>query len=691
MDTTTKHPHANRLVAETSPYLRQHAHNPVAWQPWDEAALQQARSEGKPILLSIGYSACHWCHVMAHESFEDEAVAAIMNRLYVCIKVDREERPDLDKIYQAAHNLLARRAGGWPLTMFLDAHDLTPFFGGTYFPKSARFGLPAFPDLLVQIDRYYREHRDELAEQAPRLRAALAEQGDRGTRAAGVLDKGLLEQAVAELKRQYDASNGGFGDAPKFPHPTGVRRLLLAAAENDDSDALRMAQFTLRAMCDRGLFDHLEGGFFRYSVDAQWHIPHFEKMLYDNAQLIFLYAEAFTATQEPRFREAALASAAWVIQDMQSPSGAYYATIDADSGGEEGAFYLWQRAEFEAPLEGDERIVAVPYFGVSGPPNFEGHAYHLMIAAPPSMLSEQLSLPLAEVESRVEAARRKLTAARATRARPGRDEKILTAWNGLMIKGMARASRLLGAPQLQRSARAAFTAVQTALWNGQRLSAVTKDGRTSPYGYLDDYAFLLDATIELLMNEWRDADLAFALALAHRLVDDFRDTAGGGFFFTPKDHEKLLYRPKPFADDALPSGNGIVAASLLRLSHLMGDMAFQEVAEATIAAAQPEMARYPSMHGALLEALEDTLTPPALIILRGEDRELKAWHARAQEQFAPRRSIFAIPNNAANLPAGLAARAPIGPIVAYACHGLSCEAPITDVQAFDDLLKRTAT
>ena len=690
MDTPRRSSQPNRLAAETSPYLRQHADNPVAWQPWDGAALAVARAEDKPILLSIGYSACHWCHVMAHESFEDETVAAIMNRLYVCLKVDREERPDLDKIYQAAHNLLARRAGGWPLTMFLDPHDLTPFFGGTYFPKSARFGLPAFPDLLVQVEHYYREHRDELAEQAPRLRAALAEQETQGAAASGAPPKTLLDQAVAELTKQFDAHNGGFGDAPKFPHPTSIRRLLLAAAEDDDSDALRMATFTLQAMCDRGLSDHLEGGFFRYSVDGQWHIPHFEKMLYDNAQLIPLYAEAFRATREPRFREAARLSADWVIRDMQSPSGAYYSTLDADSEGEEGAFYLWQRADFEAPLDGEERLVAVPYFGINGPPNFEGHAYHLMIATPLSMLSEQLGLSLTEAQKRVDGARGKLTAVRARRPRPGRDEKILTAWNSLMIKGMARAGRLLGLPPLQDSARRAFTAVQNTLWNGQRLAAVTKDGRTSSYGYLDDYAFLLDAAIEMLISEWRDADLAFAQALAHRLIDDFADTAGGGFFFTPTDHETLLYRPKPFSDDALPSGNGVAAASLLRLSHLLGEPTFEAVALAAIQAGCANAARYASSHGALLEALEDALAPPPFIILRGEGRELAAWHARAQQQFAPRRSVFAIPSSARNLPAGLAARAPIGPIVAYACHGLACEAPITDAQAFDELLKRTA-
>lgn len=690
MDTPRRSTQPNRLAAETSPYLRQHADNPVAWQPWDETALAAARAEDKPILLSIGYSACHWCHVMAHESFEDETVAAIMNRLYVCLKVDREERPDLDKIYQAAHNLLARRAGGWPLTMFLDPHDLTPFFGGTYFPKSARFGLPAFPDLLVQVERYYREHRDELTEQAPRLRAALAEQENLGTAAAGTPSKTLLGQAVAELTKQFDAHNGGFGDAPKFPHPTGVRRLLLAAAENDDNDALRMASVTLKAMCDRGLFDHLEGGFFRYSVDGQWHIPHFEKMLYDNAQLIPLYAEAFLATREPRFREAARFCADWVIRDMQSPSGAYYSTLDADSEGEEGAFYVWQRADFEAPLDGDERLVAVPYFGISGPPNFEGHAYHLMIATPLSILSEQLGLPLIEAQKRVDGARSKLTAVRAQRPRPGRDEKILTAWNSLMIKGMARAGRLLGMPPLQDSARRAFTAVQKTLWNGQRLAAVTKEGRTSPYGYLDDYAFLLDATIELLMSEWRDADLVFAQALAHKLVDDFNDAAGGGFFFTPTDHEALLYRPKPFSDDALPSGNGVAAASLLRLGHLLGEPTFDAVALAAIQAGCATATRYASSHGALLEALEDALAPPPLIILRGEGPDLAAWHARAQQPFAPRRSVFAVPSSARNLPAGLAARAPIGSVVAYACHGLTCEAPITDAHAFDELLKRSA-
>ncbi|MHB8254403.1 MAG: thioredoxin domain-containing protein [Acidiferrobacter sp.] len=680
----------NRLGDETSPYLLQHAYNPVAWQPWDATALQQARDEDKPILLSIGYSACHWCHVMAHESFEDAAVAMVMNSLYVCVKVDREERPDLDKIYQAAHNLLTRRAGGWPLTMFLAPDDLTPFFGGTYFPKTARHGLPAFTDLLVQVEHYFREHRTELSEQAPHLRQALIDQEGRHEGPANTLNDAALGQAVSELKRQFDAIDGGFGAAPKFPHPTGIRRLLLAFSEHGDSAALPMVSTTLRAMCDRGLYDHLEGGFFRYSVDGQWHIPHFEKMLYDNAQLIPLYAEAYVATQDKRLREAAIASADWVIRDMQSPEGGYYATIDADSGGEEGAFYLWQRAEFEALLDADERAVAVPYFGIDETPNFEGHAYHLMITTALPLIGERLALPNALAEKRLESARTKLAAARAGRPRPGRDDKILTAWNGLMIKGMARAGRLLDIPRFTQSARAACAEILKVMWNGERLAAVTKDGRTSPYGYLDDYAFLLDGVLELLMSEWDDEYLAFAQALAAQLVDDFQDTARGGFYFTPDDHEALLYRPKTFSDDALPSGNGVAAAALLRLSHLVAEPSLAAVAEAAIRAGSGDLARYASVHGALLEALENAIDPPALIILRGDGRELEDWHRRAHLNFAPRRSVFAIPNSARNLPAGLAARVPQGSIVAYACRGLQCEAPITDADVFDELLKRTA-
>ncbi len=688
MDTTDL---SNRLASETSPYLRQHADNPVAWQPWDDRALREARLADKPILLSVGYSACHWCHVMAHESFEDRHVAAVMNRLFVCIKVDREERPDLDRVYQAAHNLLARRAGGWPLTMFLAPDDLTPFFGGTYFPKKPRFGLPAFPDLLEQVEHYFREHRAELTAQAPQLREALRAEGRANPRGgAQTTDTSEALRALTELKGQFDRANGGFGGAPKFPHPGGVRRLLLGSPGKPDPEALSMARASLRAMADRGLYDHLEGGFFRYSVDAQWHIPHFEKMLYDNAQLIPLYAEAFLATGDNRFRDVAIASGDWVLGAMQAPEGGYYATLDADSEGEEGAFYLWQRSEVEARLGADEAAVAVAYFGLDLPPNFEGHAHHLMIARPLEEVAAHLGVSGDLAAQRLAQAGVQLTAIRATRPKPARDDKILTAWNGLMIKALARAGRLLGITRFVDSAQRACDRMRRDLWDGTRLAAVTKDGRTSPYGYLDDYAFLLDGVLELMMARWRDADLTFARALAARMIADFADPEEGGFYFTASDHDTPLYRPKTFSDDALPSGNAVAASALLRLAHLLADPALEAHAERAVAAGKGALAHYPSMHTTLIEAWEDATDPPPIIILRGAADPLAQWQERARKDFAPRRSVFAIPEDARDLPEGLAARAPAGPVVAYACQGLRCEAPVTDEQAFEALLARTA-
>ncbi|MHB1565760.1 MAG: thioredoxin domain-containing protein [Acidiferrobacter sp.] len=684
---TIAHNSGNALIDETSPYLRQHAHNPVDWRPWNDAALLAARTADKPILLSIGYSACHWCHVMAHESFEDPAVAAVMNALYVCIKVDREERPDLDRVYQAAHNLMARRGGGWPLTMFLAPDDLTPFFGGTYFPKTARYGLPAFPDLLRQVADYYRTHRADLAAQAASLRQTLSAQDIHDHDRVGALTRAPITQAVTELKQQFDAVDGGFGDAPKFPHPTGVRRLLMTVA---DTAARAMATQTLAAMASRGLYDHLEGGFFRYSVDAHWHIPHFEKMLYDNAQLIGLYAEGYQATGEAAFADAARASADWVIRDMQAPAGGYYATLDADSDGTEGAFYVWTRAEVRALFDADTYALVAAHFGVDGPPNFEDHHYHLAIHQPATALAADRHVPLPTIVTALAGARQVLTAQRASRARPGRDEKILTAWNGLMIKGMARAGRLLGAPELIASARRALNFIQTTLWDGERLAAVTKDGRTSPYGYLDDTAFLIDGILELLMADWRLADLSFAQALADALIDDFGDSVHGGFYFTAEDHEPLLYRPKPFADDAIPAGNGVAAASLQKLGHLLALPHLADIADRTIRAGVPAVSRYPSMHGTLLEALEDLLEAPTIIVVRGEGATLRRWHALAQSQFAPRRLVFAIPNDETDLPPGLAARAPRGDIVAYACHGLQCDAPIEHETDYIQLLAETA-
>ncbi|MGH8261968.1 MAG: thioredoxin domain-containing protein, partial [Steroidobacteraceae bacterium] len=426
----------NRLAAATSPYLQQHAANPVDWYPWGPEALERARVENKPILLSIGYSACHWCHVMAHESFEDAETAQLMNRLYVNIKVDREERPDLDRIYQIAHQMLSQRGGGWPLTMFLTPDDHTPFVGGTYFPKDSRYGLIGFKDLLVRVEEFYRTARAEISDQGAAVRNAFATLNPPADREA-VFNREPLAQARQELAASFDPQFGGFGSAPKFPHPTNVERLLrewraTALGSNPDLEALYMATRTLRSMAEGGIYDQLAGGFSRYSVDRWWMIPHFEKMLYDNGPLLALYAQAAVATGDALYRRIALETAEWVMRDMQSPAGGYYSTLDADSEGHEGKFYVWDRKEVESLLVPDAYKLFAPRFGLDREPNFEERHWHLHIFKSLEAIATEADRSVDDVARSIDAARTKLLAVREKRIWPGRDEKILVAWNGLM-------------------------------------------------------------------------------------------------------------------------------------------------------------------------------------------------------------------------------------------------------------------
>ncbi|HRY16190.1 MAG TPA: thioredoxin domain-containing protein, partial [Candidatus Competibacteraceae bacterium] len=553
----TEPAHTNRLIHETSPYLRQHAHNPVDWYPWNEEALDKARRENKPILLSIGYSACHWCHVMAHESFEDEATAQVMNELFVNIKVDREERPDLDKIYQTAFQMLHRRAGGWPLTMFLTHDDHIPFVGGTYFPNQPRYGMPAFVDILRRVSDHYHQRPADIRQQNQALLEIL--HGELAAPSAA----GKIELTVAPLQAardqavsHFDPTHGGFGGAPKFPHPTSLERLLrhwTASLQRGEPDhqAETAALFTLRKMALGGIYDHLGGGFYRYSVDAEWQIPHFEKMLYDNGPLLALYAQAWRATQDPLFHTVAEETGVWLIREMQSPEGGYYATLDADSEGEEGKFYLWTPEQVREQLTTEEYAVFAVCYGLELPANFEGHAWHLRVAAEPAELARRLNVEPAQVNAWLTAAQRKLFSVRSKRIWPGRDEKILTAWNGLAIRGMAIAGRHLGQPDFVASAERALDFIHNQLWRAGRLQAVYKDGQSRLNAYLDDYAFLIDGILELLQCRWRDGDLDFALALADVLLDRFEDRRNGGFYFTADDHETLIQRPKPPHDDAL--------------------------------------------------------------------------------------------------------------------------------------------
>ena len=681
----------NALANETSPYLLQHADNPVQWYPWGEEALAKARKENKPILLSVGYSACHWCHVMAHESFEDESTANLMNQLYVNIKVDREERPDLDKIYQLSHQLLTRRSGGWPLTMFLTPDDHTPFFGGTYFPILPRYSMPSFREVLTRVSEFHDNNRNDIKNQNLSLVRTL-QSLEPGSGETAALDGQPLQDARTELAKVFEENHGGFGPAPKFPHPTNLERLMRGYAasantEQPDFDGLRMAEFTLRKMAQGGLYDHLGGGFCRYSVDEYWMIPHFEKMLYDNGPLLTLYCQLWQITRSQTYRRVASETADWVIREMQAPVGGYYSTLDADSEGVEGKYYVWTPDEVQGLLTEEEYAVVSRRFGLNRAANFEDEWWHFHIFAEEEALERATSFAPEHIDSLLLTARETLFNAREQRIRPGLDDKILTSWNGLMIKGMAVAGRVLGERRLVDSATRALDFVADMMWQNGRLLATSKDGRAHLNAYLDDYAFLIDGILELLQTSWRTRDLELAMELADVLLEQFEDPNNGGFFFTSHDHESLIYRPKPLSDDALPGGNGIAAFVLARLGHLLGETRYLDAAERTLQLAKQSIAKVPYAYNAMLLALEEYLHPPQNIVLRGVDPDLSVWHARAHQFYSPKRLSFAIAAEVDDLPNLLAERKPGPGMVAYVCEGHHCDAPISDLTTFDNTLQ----
>jgi len=664
----------NRLAGETSPYLLQHANNPVDWYPWSEQALALARREQKPILLSVGYSACHWCHVMAHESFEDPDVAAAMNALFVNVKVDREERPDLDQIYQTAHALLTRRSGGWPLTMFLTPEG-APFFGGTYFPKSGRYGLPGLVDLLPRIAAAYREQGSAIAAQSEELEAALEGLEPAPGAAGGVLPAEAPTRALDLLKASFDAVHGGFGTAPKFPHPADLDFALRAHLRMADADALALVRVTLGKMADGGIHDQLGGGFCRYSVDAEWTIPHFEKMLYDNGPLLGLYADLARVTGDARFAGVARDIVGWLVREMRSPEGAFYSSLDADSEGEEGKFYVWTRDQARALLPPEQYAVAAAHYGLDGAANFEAHAWNLRIVMPLDQVAQRLSLPLAEAQTRLAEAKRTLFAARARRVRPGLDDKILTSWNALAIAGLARAARACDELAWTELAVTAADALRRTAWRDGRLLATRKGARAHLNAYLDDHAFLLAAMIELMQARFRPEDYRWARELADVLLEQFEDRAQGGFHFTSHDHERLFHRTKPGHDGATPSGNGVAAVALIALGHLAAEPRYIAAAERTVKLFAPALAASPAGYASLLTALEDTLAPPATVLLRGDPATCAQWK-RSLERTA-RTGVRVFNTGDADLPPELAK----GPMasegaVAWVCRGAHCLPPL---------------
>jgi len=660
---------ANRLAAETSPYLQQHAENPVDWYPWGTDALERARREDKPILLSIGYSACHWCHVMAQESFEDPAVAEVMNRLFVNVKVDREERPDLDQIYQTAHQMLAQRTGGWPLTMFLTP-DGAPFFGGTYFPKQPRHGMPAFAEVCERIAAIWRERRADIGVQNEQVLQAFARSLPQAAAKPSEFSPAAVRSMLDNLRANFDAALGGFGHAPKFPHPSDLE-LCLREGEKD------IALVTLERMCEGGIYDQLGGGFCRYSVDASWTIPHFEKMLYDNGPLLGLLADAWLVVRAELDARCAAETAGWLMREMQSPEGGYYSSLDADSEHEEGKFYVWDRDDVRALLNADEYRALAPRYGLDAPPNFEGKHWHLRIAAP---LGHGDGEP-------VEAGRRKLFAAREKRVRPGRDEKVLVSWNALAIRGMAHAARVFQQAEWLRSARRALDFIRAHLWRAGRLLATYKDGRAHLNAYLDDYAFLMAALLELMQAEFIAADLEFATELAEVLLAEFEDREAGGFYFTAKSHEPLFHRPKPGQDQAMPAGNAVAAWSLGRLAALTGETRYARAAERTLALFYPAMRHYPAGWAAMTLALTEQLEPASVLVLRGRGDELARWRDEFAREYLPNTVVLALPDGMRGLPAALDKPPRPEPVNGWLCRGVMCLEPSSDLLQLKTLSK----
>ncbi|MCC6869004.1 MAG: thioredoxin domain-containing protein [Burkholderiales bacterium] len=660
---------ANRLAGATSPYLQQHANNPVDWYPWGEEALARARGEDKPILLSVGYSACHWCHVMAHESFEDPVVAALMNDLFVNVKVDREERPDLDQIYQAAHALLTRRNGGWPLTMFLTPAG-EPFYGGTYFPKEARYGLPGFSELLPKVAAAYREQGDRLAAQHQRLAQAM--RSLEPTRAKAPPVEPAAAAALAELKRSYDPRHGGFGSAPKFPHPFDLDFCLRTYARDGDAQALAIVRTTLERMADGGIHDQVGGGFCRYSVDATWTIPHFEKMLYDNALLLGLYADLARVTGDARHREVARDIVGWLDREMRAPDGAFWSSLDADSEGHEGRFYVWTRDEARAAMSPQEWVVAEPYFGFDAPPNFEGRWWNPRVAASLVAVAQQRGLDGPDAATRLAGARAALFAARERRVRPGRDEKILTAWNALAIAALARASTALDLPRWGEMAMGAADALRRTAWHEGRLLATRRGEGAALNAYLDDHAFLLAALVELMQLRFRTEDYAWARALADVLLEHFEDRDEGGFFFTSHDHERLFHRTKPGHDNATPSGNGVAARALAILGHLTGELRYVEAARRTVTLFADAMAATPQGYATLFAAAASLGSPPAIVLLHGDPALCAEWRRVLVRTYRPAVLVLDLAGAAA-LPAALVKGAmPASGAAAYVCRAATC-------------------
>ncbi len=674
---------SNHLANETSPYLLQHVHNPVDWYPWGEEALQKAKSEDKPIFLSIGYSACHWCHVMAHESFEDEAVAAVLNQHFVSIKVDREERPDLDRIYMSAVQAMTG-SGGWPMSVFLTPEG-QPFYGGTYFPPKPRYGMPSFTDVLLGIADAWQNRRQELVEGGKRLVAAIERQSTvREGVQGGDLKSETLGAAFENLWQRFDRAHSGWGDAPKFPQPMALEFLLRYHHATGDALALQMVTQTLEAMARGGMYDQLGGGFHRYSVDDHWLAPHFEKMLYDNAQLVRVYLHAWQVTGKLFYRAIAEEILDYVAREMTDPTGGFYSTQDADSEGEEGKFFVWTPSEIRDLLNQEAEGFMAAY-GVTERGNFEG---------------QNVLEYVGHTSQRVELAeaRRKLFAAREQRVHPGRDEKVLTSWNGLMLAAFAEAARALNRDDYRRVAERNADFLLRELRNPQseirhgpgRLWHTWKSGEAKINGYLEDYTNLIEGLLELYQTTFEPRWYLAVRELAETMIEHF-SAPDGGFFDTSDDHEELITRPRELQDNAVPSGNAMAALGLLRLAGLTVEPRYAELAHRSLIAMQPMQGRYPLGFGQWLIALDYALSHPREIAIVGdaEAADTRALLDVCAAGYRPHQVLaLGAPDSEASHVPLLQGRNQIeGRATAYVCVDFACRSPVTDPVALQALLE----
>jgi uncharacterized protein YyaL (SSP411 family) len=664
-----KQGHANKLIDETSPYLLQHAHNPVEWYPWGDEAFEKAKNEDKPLLISIGYSACHWCHVMEHESFEDEATARIQNEHFVNIKVDMEERPDVDKIYMSFVQITTGR-GGWPMNVFVTP-DKVPFFGGTYFPPTQRYGMPSWQQILLSIAEAWRERRDELMHSANDILGELRRMSVTELSTAG-LDEELSDLAFQSFVRSFDEKNGGWGGAPKFPQAMSMEFLLRYWKRTGNENALEMVKHTAVKMARGGIYDQLGGGFHRYAVDAIWLVPHFEKMLYDNAQVIRIYLQLYQISKDEAFKRIAIETLEYVRREMFDDAGGFYSSQDADSEGEEGKFFVWTRPEIEEVLGSDAASEFAAVYDVTEAGNFEGKNI-LNLKNPPADARG----------SAYESERRKLFEAREKRVKPFRDEKVLTAWNGLMLAAFAEAAAVLDSSDYLAIAKQNADFLLVELRRGDRLLRTWKNGKAKLNGYIEDYANLVDGLIELYQVSADERYLAEAKSLADAMITEFWDEENGGFFFTSNDHEELIVRSKDFFDNATPSGNSVAADVLIKLSKFYGDEKYERFALAALRQVVTQIKRFPSGFGRALSTLEFHLANTkeiALIGDRGSDLEREVW-----SEYRPFK-VVAITDGHSDLPLLRDRKQLDDKPTAFVCENFVCQRPVATAAELRELI-----